>query len=97
MFESYITKTKRYSKDKSFKDFYYINIHKLSDVYKFYNFCYKDAKYFLKRKYLKFGPLVEKFTKLVTVNSGKEDSELTIPSQASLLEGVETLHGIPKT
>ena len=46
---------------------------------------------------LKFGPLVEKFTKLVTVNSGKEDSELTIPSQASLLEGVETLHGIPKT
>jgi len=52
---------------------YIINlIYKQKDIYKFQNLIYKDASYFLKRKYEKFGPLVEKFTKLVTVNSGKE-------------------------
>ena len=93
---STITKSKKYSQSGDFNFLYAVNIYKLTDIFLFYNLCYNDAKYFLKRKYLKFGPLVEKFTKLVTVNSGKETSITIIPSQALLGEGVETLHSVSK-
>ncbi len=64
--------SKRLKKDESLSIVYNLQIFKQEDIYKFQNLIYKDASYFLKRKYEKFGPLVEKFTKLVTVNSGKE-------------------------
>lgn len=47
-----------------------------NDVYKIYQHIYKNPKYFLKRKYEKFCPLVEKFTNSSSVNSVKEEGNL---------------------
>ena len=55
---------------------------------------YKDSSYFLKRKYEKFCPLVEKFTRQDSVNSVKgRENHKTEPS--SYREGAETLNGTP--
>lgn len=56
---------------------------------------YKDSSYFLKRKYEKFGPLLEKFSKCNSVNSVNErENSKTEPSL--LQEGAETRNGEPK-
>lgn len=44
---------------------YTLVVCKGEDIYKIYCNMYKDSSYFLKRKYDKFGPLVEKFTKVI--------------------------------
>ena len=77
-----IVSSSRPKKDGELSIVYNLSIFKQIEIFNFYKLIYKDASYFLKRKYEKFGPLVEKFTKLVTVNSGKEDCEPIIPSQA---------------
>lgn len=53
-------------------NYYTISIGKLSEIYYIYQHLYKDSSYFLKRKYDKFCPLVEKFTRENPVNSVKE-------------------------
>lgn len=55
---------------------YKLTVGKLKDIIEVYNNMYKNATYFLDRKYVKFGPLVEKFTSKHSVNSGKEESNL---------------------
>lgn len=57
---------------------------------------YKNASYYLKRKYEKFGSLVEKFTSEHSVNSGKEGCASNPEPSLSLEEGAETRHGEPK-
>lgn len=42
---------------------YHIMVTKNADVYTIYDRIYKDSSYYLKRKYDKFCPLVEKFTR----------------------------------
>lgn len=42
---------------------YHIMVTKNADVYTIYDKIYKDSSYYLKRKYDKFCPLVEKFTR----------------------------------
>lgn len=59
------------------------------------NNLYSNAYYFLKRKEMKFGPLLRKLNMESFVNSGKE-SATPIPSQATIVEGVETLNEVPK-
>ena len=56
---------------------------------------YKNASYFLKRKYDKFGPLVEKFTRQNSVNSGNEETTSNPePSfSGNIIEGAETRNG----
>lgn len=44
----------------------------LQDIVSIYNNIYKDSSYFLKRKYDKFGPLLEKFNSSNSVNSVNE-------------------------
>ena len=68
----------------------------LSDIITIYNNIYKNSSYFLKRKYDKFGPLVEKFTENYSVNSvnGMENQK-TEPSLGNK-EGAETRNGEPK-
>lgn len=77
---------------------YDLYVYNTEDVLKIYNNLYSNAKYFLKRKKLKFGPLLQKCNKENFVNSGKENAT-PIPSQASdkSEEGVETLHEVPKS
>lgn len=75
---------------------YDLSVYKSEDVLKIYENIYSNAHYFLKRKEMKFGPLLKKFDKCNLVNSGKEMAT-PIPSQASNEEGVETLYEIPKS
>lgn len=75
--------------------YYTIHLGRLEEIYFIYTNIYKESSYFLKRKYDKFCPLVEKFTRKYSVNSVKEkDNYKTEPSQ--LLEGAETRNGEPK-
>lgn len=53
-------------------NYYTISIGKLSELYYIYQHLYKESSYYLKRKYDKFCPLVEKFTRENSVNSVKE-------------------------
>jgi hypothetical protein len=77
---------------------YELIVQKSENVYKIYSNMYKNTSYFLRRKYDKFGPLVEKFTRQNSVNSG--DEETTSNPEPSLngdiIEGAETRNGIPK-
>lgn len=75
---------------------YDLHVYKSKDIIKIYNNLYLNAHYFLKRKKMKFGPLLKKFNMESLVNSGKEEATL-IPSQASQEEGVETLNEVPKS
>lgn len=70
----------------------------LPDIIAIYTNMYKNSSYFLKRKYDKFGPLVEKFTKYSSVNSvnGMENQK-TEPSLNENKEGAETRNGEPKS
>lgn len=43
-------------------------------VYKMWLNLYKNATYFLRRKYEKYGPVVKKFSTCNTVNSEEENS-----------------------
>lgn len=53
----------------------------LQDIVSIYNNIYKDSSYFLKRKYDKFGPLLEKFNSSNSVNSVNErENSKTEPS-----------------
>lgn len=69
----------------------------LKDIITIYENIYKDSSYFLRRKYDKFGPLVEKFTRCSSVNSvnGRENQK-TEPSLVKTREGAETRNGEPK-
>ena len=51
---------------------YELYIDKTFDIITIYNNLYKNAQFFLKRKKLKFGPLLKKFNNCTSVNSGKE-------------------------
>lgn len=74
---------------------YDLYVYNTNDVIKIYNNLYSNAHYFLKRKEMKFGPLLRKLNMESFVNSGKE-SATPIPSQATIVEGVETLNEVPK-
>lgn len=72
-----------------------LTVGKSEDIILIYNNMYKDSSYFLKRKYEKFGPLLEKFSKCNSVNSVNErENSKTEPSL--LQEGAETRNGEPK-
>lgn len=66
------------------------------DIFKIYKNMYKDSSCYLTRKHDKFGPLVEKFTSLDSVNSvnGRENQK-TEP--ILFKEGAETRNGEPKS
>ena len=75
-------------------NYYIIHIGKLSEIYFIFQHLYKDSSYFLKRKYEKFCPLVEKFTRQDFVNSVKgRENHKTEPSPCR--EGAETLNETP--
>ena len=67
-------------------------------IKKYYNNLYKNAIYFLTRKYEKFGSLSEKSGSVHSVNSGKENCNSNPePSfNSGVIEGAETRHGEPK-
>lgn len=73
-------------------------VQRSENLYKIYNNMYKNASYFLKRKYDKFGPLVEKFTRQTSVNSGDEEKTSNPePSfNGNIIEGAETRNGTSK-
>ena len=77
---------------------YNLSVNKSEDVLKMFYSLYHNAHYFLKRKYEKFGSLVEKFTSERSVNSGKGISNHNPePSfDVNIIEGAETRHGEPK-
>lgn len=75
---------------------YDLYVYNTDDILKIYNNLYSNAHYFLRRKLIKFGPLLQKCRIENLVNSGKEGVTL-IPSQAFNKEGVETLYEIPKS
>lgn len=54
------------------KGWYSLSISNFRSVHIIYNNIYKDSSYFLKRKYDKFCPLIEKFIRKHSVNSVKE-------------------------
>ena len=54
------------------RNYYTIHLGRLEEIYYVYSNIYKDSSYFLKRKYDKFCPLVEKFIRKYSVNSVKE-------------------------
>lgn len=71
---------------------YDLFVYKSVDVLKIYNNLYQNAHFFLKRKELKFGPLLEKFNRPHLVNSRKEMSNSNLEPSLNNEEGVETLH-----
>lgn len=68
----------------------------LEDIITIYNNIYKNSSYFLKRKYDKFGPLLEKFNSKHSVNSVNE-MEYSKTEPSLIQEGVETRNGEPKS
>lgn len=54
------------------RNYYTISVGKISEIFYIYEHLYKNSSYFLKRKYDKFCPLVEKFIRRNSVNSVKE-------------------------
>lgn len=84
-----------YTDNRGKNTLYRVVIITLSDLYYIFNHLYKDSSYFLKRKYDKFCPIVEKFTNSRSVNSVKEmENYKTEPSLKQ--EGAETRNGVPK-
>ena len=81
--------------DRNESPIYDLFVYKSDDIIKMYEHLYKNAHFFLKRKELKFGPLLEKFNKCSLVNSGKEMCNSN-PEPSLKEEGVETLHEVPK-
>ena len=73
-------------------------VQKSEDLYSIFNNMYKNTSYFLQRKYDKFGPLVEKFTRQISVNSGNEETTSNPePSfDSNIIKGAETRNGTPK-
>ncbi len=58
-----------------------LTVGKSEDIILIYNNMYKDSSYFLKRKYEKFGPLLEKSNECNSVNSVNErENSKTEPS-----------------
>ena len=72
-----------------------LTVGKLEDIIMIYNNIYKNSSYFLKRKYDKFGPLLEKFNSKHSVNSVNE-MEYSKTEPSPLQEGAETRNGEPK-
>lgn len=89
--KSYLSKSSR-NKNTTY-DLY---VYKTEDILTIYEHLYSNAHFFLKRKEMHFGPLLQKCGRCSLVNSGNENAT-QIPSQASLEEGVETLHEVPKS
>lgn len=75
--------------DRNLNPTYDLMVYKSEDIIKMYEYLYKDAHYFLKRKEMKFGPLLKKFGKSRFVNSGEES--ISNP-ESSLVEDAETLN-----
>ena len=63
----------------------------LSDIIAIYTNMYKNSSYFLKRKYDKFGPLVEKFTESNSVNSVNRMENLKTEPNSNKIEEVQRL------
>lgn len=55
----------------TYKNLYVLSIHRQKQIVELYNLLYNDATIFLKRKKYRFGPLLEKFNRKNTLNSGK--------------------------
>lgn len=70
---------------------YYLYVHKTEDIIKIYKNLYKNAHFYLKRKKLKFGPVLKKLSIDQLVNSGKEMCNSN-PEPSLNKDGVETLH-----
>jgi hypothetical protein len=49
---------------------YYLNLHKIIEIQKFYDFIYKDASVFLERKYTKCGLLLQKYKRQYAAKTG---------------------------
>lgn len=81
--------------EKESGGYYVLSVYKQKDIYFIYNNMYKNASYFLKRKYEKFGSLSKKFVQESSVNSGKEGCASN-PEPSLIEEGAETRHGEPK-
>lgn len=75
---------------------YDLYVYNTNDIIKIYNNLYSNAHFFLKRKEMKFGPLLRKLNMESLVNSGKENAT-PIPSQVLKEKGVETLNEVPKS
>lgn len=70
---------------------YDLYVHKTEDILKIYENLYENAHFYLKRKKLKFGPLLKKLSIDQLVNSGKEMCNSN-PEPSLSKDGVETLH-----
>lgn len=80
---------------RSVNPVYSLMVDKSEDVLTIYSKMYSNAHYFLKRKELKFGPLLKKFNRCSLVNSGKETCDSNPEPSLRNGEGVETLHEAP--
>ena len=70
---------------------YDLYVYKTKDILKIYKNLYKNAHFYLKRKKLKFGPVLKKLSTEQLVNSGNEMCNFN-PEPSLNEEGVETLH-----
>lgn len=70
---------------------YDLYVHKTADILKIYKNLYENTHFYLKRKKLKFGPLLKKLGIDKLVNSGNEMCNSN-PEPSLKEEGVETLH-----
>lgn len=70
---------------------YDLYVHKTEDILKIYKNLYENAHFYLKRKKLKFGPVLKKLSIDQLVNSGKEMCNSN-PEPSLSKDGVETLH-----
>ena len=82
--------------DRNINPTYDLYVYNTNDIIKIYNNLYSNAHFFLKRKEMKFGPLLRKLNMESLVNSGKENAT-PIPSQVLKEKGVETLNEVPKS
>lgn len=85
-----------YLHERNINPTYDLYVYNTNDVIKIYNNLYSNAHFFLKRKEMKFGPLLRKLNMESLVNSGKENAT-PIPSQVLKEKGVETLNEVPKS
>lgn len=84
--ESYLKES-----DRNLNTTYDLYVHKTEDILKIYKNLYENAHFYLKRKKLKFGPLLKKLSINQLVNSGNEMCNSN-PEPNLNQEGVETLH-----
>lgn len=68
---------------------YDLHIYKSEDLITMYENLYTNAHFFLKRKEVKFGPLLKKFNRCRLTNSGNE-KENSNPEPSLIEEGAET-------